>query len=291
MIQFNKSTKGMKKLHFWGELLNLLDTQMTEPTIYGWFHLLFIAITITATIVMCQCFKNPSEKTTRKILFVFAAISIVLEVYKQINYTFTYDGNKIITDYQWYAFPFQFCSTPMYVALLASFIKQTKLHNALCAYLATFSVFAGLCVYAYPEQVFIGTIGINIQTMVCHGAMIVIGIWLLYCNYIKSEHKTILYATPVFAVMIILAMIMNDVANQSGLLTRESFNMFYISPHCEPSLPVYSLVQEVVPYPFCLIIYLVAFSLAAYIILLISILLKKHPDKNKVLEKEAVLTK
>ena len=57
----------MKKLHFWGELLNLLDTQMTEPTIYGWFHLLFIAITITATIVMCQYFKNPSEKTTRKI--------------------------------------------------------------------------------------------------------------------------------------------------------------------------------------------------------------------------------
>ncbi len=261
---------------------------MTEPVIYGWFHLLFIAIVIASTIIMCKRFKNPSEKTVRNILLVFSAISIILELYKQINYTFEYDGSKIITDYQWYAFPFQFCSTPMYVALLASFIKQTKLHNALCAYLATFSVFAGLCVYAYPEQVFIGTIGINIQTMVCHGAMITVGIWLLYCNYVKSQHKTILYATPVFAVMIILATIMNEFANLSGLLSRESFNMFYISPYCEPSLPVYSIVQKAVPYPFCVLIYLFAFSIAAYIILLISILIKKRKNAKTPI-KEPVL--
>ncbi len=281
----------MKKLHFWGRLLTLLDSQMTEPVIYGWFHLLFIAIVIAATIVMCKYFKNPSEKTVRKILFIFAAVSIVFEIYKQINYTFEYDGFKIVSDYQWYAFPFQFCSTPMYVALLAAFIKIPKLHGALCAYLATFSVFAGLCVYAYPEQVFIGTIGINIQTMVCHGAMIVVGIWLLICGYVKTEHKTILYAIPVFASMIVCAIIMNEVAKYSGLLDRECFNMFYISPHCEPSLPVYSLVQEVVAYPFCLIIYLSAFSLAAYIILLISILINRKSNKNKSPKKEAVMTK
>ena len=44
--------------------------------------------------------------------------------------------------------------------------------------------------------------------------------------------------------------------------------MFFVSPYCEPSLPVYSLVQAAVPYPFCLLIYFLGFSAAAYLILL-----------------------
>jgi len=83
--------------------------------------------------------------------------------------------------------------------------------------------------------------------------MIVLGVYLLYINYIKLEHKTILKAASVFAVCVAIAMISNEIAKISGLLERETFNMFYISPYCEPSLPVYSLVQQVVPYPFCLI--------------------------------------
>ena len=51
----------------------------------------------------------------------------------------------------------------------------------------------------------------------------------------------------------------------------ETFNMFFISPYCEPSLPVYSIVQACVPYPWCLIIYILAFSLAAFLVLLAAI--------------------
>ena len=45
------------------------------------------------------------------------------------------------------------------------------------------------------------------------------------------------------------------------------FNMFYISPYCDPHLPVYSIVQQYVPFPFCLFIYIAGFSAAAGIIL------------------------
>ena len=44
--------------------------------------------------------------------------------------------------------------------------------------------------------------------------------------------------------------------------------MFFISPHCEPYLPVYSLVQEAIPFPWCLVLYVAAFTLASYLILL-----------------------
>ena len=276
-------------MNFLGRIITILDAQMTEPVMYGWFHLLFFALSILGAVALCYKFKRPDTKTIKKILLVFALVSILLEIYKQFNYTFSFDGKAITANYQWYAFPFQFCSTPMYVALLAAFIKNKKLHNSLCAYLATFSLFAGLCVMVYPEQVFIGTIGINIQTMICHGSQIALGVYLLCSGYVKSEHKTLLSAAAVFAVMVAMASVMNEIAHLSGLLERETFNMFYISPHCEPSLPVYSLVQAVVPYPWCLIIYIAVFTLAAYIILLISKASRRiFSKKQNVQEKEHI---
>ncbi len=268
-------------MHFLGNLIEILDTDMKEPELYGWFHLLFFALSIAVGILFCKLDRSGNEKFARKMIFLVSFTVLVLEVYKQFNYSFSYDGQSITADYQWYAFPFQFCSTPMYAGLLAALIKNKKVHDALCAYLATFSVFAGLCVMLYPADVFIDTVGINIQTMICHGAMLSVGIYLLYTDYVKNEHKTILKAIPVFAAFIILAMIMNEVAYFSGLLERETFNMFFISPHCEGTLPVYSTVQKYVPFPFCTVIYIAVFSFAAYLILLISMGLKKLFKKEK----------
>lgn len=268
-------------MHFLGKLINVLDKDMNTPEMYGWFHLLFVVLTVVTAITLYKAWKKPKEKTVRTIILIFSLLSILLEIYKQFNYTFSYDGNVITADYQWYAFPFQFCSTPMYIGLFAALVKNQKIHKALCNYLATFSLFGGLCVMVYPAQVFIGTIGINIQTMICHGSMVVLGIYLLCSGYIELKHKTILPAIAVFAVIIVSAIAMNETAHITGLLERESFNMLYISPYCEPSLPVYSLVQQVVPYPFCLIIYIASFSLAAYIMLLIAIGINSINNKTK----------
>ncbi len=261
-------------VEFWGKILQILDTQMPKPEMYGWFHLVWFAISILAGILLCRFFKEGTKKQARTIVLVTAILVIVLEVYKMINYTFTYEDGKIIADFQWYAFPFQFCSTPMYVGLLAGLTKKGKLHDAFCAYLATFAVFAGACVMFYPVSVFISTIGINIQTMICHGSMLSIGIYLLYTGYVKIEHKTILKALPVYAAAVGLAVIINEIAHQTGLLETETFNMFFVSPYCEPSLPVYSLVQAVVPFPWCLFIYIAGFTAGAYVILLLAMLIK-----------------
>jgi hypothetical protein len=262
-------------MNFLGKVIEFLDTGMTEPVLYGWFHILFLVITAVATVLLCKFFKEGTEKQVRTILFVTAVVVIISEIYKQINYTFSFDGNVITADYQWYAFPWQFCSTPMYVGLAAALWKKGKIHDSLCAYLASFALFAGVGVMVYPETVFIETIGINIQTMICHGSMISIGVYLLYTGYVKAEHKTAVRAMPVFAVMVALAVIMNEIAYASGLLETEDFNMFFVSPHQEPSLPVYSLIQGAVPYPWCLIIYIAGFTLAAYVMVLLAMGLKR----------------
>ena len=103
--------------------------------------------------------------------------------------------------------------------------------------------------------------------------MISVAIYLLYSGHVKLQHKTILKAMSVFACVMGIAMILNEIAFRSG--PEETFNMFYISPHFPPHLPVYSSVQAVVPFPFCTVIYFAAFSLAAYLILLTAMGVRK----------------
>lgn len=253
---------------FFQSVLSFLDASMETPQPYGWFHILWFALSFLAVIPLLRYPRKPADDHIRRVVWVTAAIVIVLEIYKQINYSFTYE-NGIAFDYQWYAFPFQFCSTPMYIGLLAGIFKKGKVHESLCAYLATYALFAGVSVMVYPVTVFVPTIGINIQTMICHGSMITIGIYLFATGYVPLKQKTVLKAIPVFAVTVTMAAIMNEIAYQAGLLETETFNMFFISPYCDPSLPVYSLIQGAVPFPWCLILYILGFTAAAEIMLLL----------------------
>ena len=265
---------------FLEEILRLFNTKMATPGLFGWFHLMWFALVILGSLGVCLMHKKWKPDVSKVLLTVSVTV-VLLEIYKQINFSFSYtDGIRF--DYQWYAFPFQFCSTPMYVGLLAGIVRKGKLHDALCAYLATFSVFAGLCVTVYPGDVFTDTVGINIQTMICHGSMIVLGVYLYYSGHVKSCWKSLWKAIPVFAVLVTTAVIMNEIAYLSGLLERELFNMFLISPHCAPSLPVYSLVQNALAFPLPLIIYILAFCAAAALILLIAMGIAALPLKKKI---------
>ena len=265
-------------MDFLNDLLCILDTRMQTPQPYGWFHLMWFAISIIFSVYLCATHKKGDDKRVRRVVFSVAIIVTILEIYKQINYSFSY-GDSINFDYQWYAFPWQFCSMPMYAGLLAGLIRKGRVHNALCAFLATYAIFAGICVMIYPNDVFISTIGINIQTMVCHGSMLPVGIYLLYSQYVKLEHKSIFPAMIVFSAFLGIAVLMNEIVYRTGFSDGETFNMFFVSPHYPPSLPVYSSVQSAVAYPWSLIIYFAAFSAAAYIILLLGIMIKNINER------------
>lgn len=256
-------------MRFLEALLQFLNTQMTQPQPYGWFHIVWLLITAAATVLAWKYGRKATGTQVRRIVLITAIVVTVLEIYKQINFTFQLDGGSITADFQWYAFPFQFCSTPMYVGLLAGLTRKGKLHHLLCAYLATYAIFAGAAVMFYPVTVFTPTVGINIQTMVCHGSMIPVGVLLYSSGYVKAEHRTIVRASCVFLAAVLIAVISNEIAYYTGLLETDVFNMFFISRHCDPSLPVYSLVQQVLPYPLCLIVYVLGFTAAGYIMLLI----------------------
>ena len=210
-------------------------------------------------------------KMTRIVVLTYSIVTILLEVYKQLNFSFNSTTGE--WHYQWYAFPFQFCSTPMYNGLIAGCVKKGKFQEFLYSYLATYALFAGLAVMFLPSDVFISTIGINIQTMICHGGMVVVGIFLFFSGMVKLEWKTILKALSVFCVLVFIALILNVIFNSTG--NTATFNMFFISPFLPCTLPLLSMIYPLVPYPIFLIIYIAGFTLAALVMLAIAIGINK----------------
>ena len=254
-------------MHIWYRILSFLNTEATEPQPYGIFHLCAFALVILIAVLLCRLRPEGEERFTRRLLTVIAILSLTAELYRQVHYGFSLENGKIIPDYRWYIFPFQFCSTPMYAALIAAIAPRGRLRNVMCAYLATYALFAGSAVMLYPVTIFTETVGINIGTVICHGSMIILGTYLLYTGYVPTDRITLRKALPVFAGCIFIAVNLNAGARLAGILEDHTFNMFFISPYCEPSLPVYTLVQENVPYPFCLLFYILGFTAAAGIVL------------------------
>jgi hypothetical protein len=255
-------------MEFFQNILRILNYSAQEPTTFGVYHIIWLVAIAVLTAVAAICGKRHSAKTVTWVVFGTAVLVAILEIYKQINYTFG-DGSGE-PSYAWYAFPWQFCSTPLYIGLLVGIFRKGRIHNALCAYLATYAVFAGAAVMIYPGDVYVEVVGINIQTMICHGSMVVIGAYLLGSGHVQLSLKSVLKAMPVFAICVSLAAIMNEVAHATGLLENHNFNMFYISPYLECTLPVYNLVHNAVPFPLNFIIYVLGFSAAACVIILIA---------------------
>ncbi len=233
-----------------------------EPQMFGHVHLICLGIMLTLIVLLCVFAKNWQEKNVKKLLLAVWLIMVITEVYKQL--VFSYNGTNDKWDFQWYAFPFQLCSSPIYVLPFYIFSKKESVKHACAAFLMTFSLFGGLATMIYPPQVFIEIIGVNVQTMIHHGLQVVIGVFLA-CYYRKNlNFKFFLKGIVVYLILFAAAMIMNFTVPH---FIDESFNMFYISMYEACTLPLLGdIVYPNVPWIVFLFIYFLGFVLIAFII-------------------------
>ncbi|MBO4277419.1 MAG: YwaF family protein [Clostridia bacterium] len=250
-------------MNFIERIIYNLSGEMERPGNYGWFHLMFIAIVIAASLFFLLKLKDCSDRTERILLLAFWAALVLFETYKQLQFSVSFnDAGTEGWDYQWYAFPYQFCDTPLYLLPFAALLKEGKARSAVKMFLATYTLFAGLVVYIYPNDVFIRTIGVDIQTMFHHGTQIVLGLFL-GARLIRSRQMKLpvfVRAIGIFVIMVAVAFALNNLV---PLITEDTFNMYYIGPVFECTLPVLSDIYAHVPYAVFLAVYVLGFTFAA----------------------------
>ncbi len=258
------------------DILKILKTTGERPTPFGAFHIFWLLVTSGVILIVCKRVETPSEKHIRRLLLIISLAVVILEIYKQIVFSFTFDGVRFIFNYKWHIFPWQFCSTPMFAGMAAAIIKNKKLHYMLCCYLSSYGLAAGLLTMATGSSLFSNIIGVNIQTMVCHGSMVVVGVFLLSSGYVKAGNETIRAAIPPFLIGAVVAMVLNQVAFLLGIPDGEVFNMYFISPYFPEDQPLLAPIRRFLPDPIFQILYLAAFTVLARLTLLLFAKRRRH---------------
>ena len=264
-------------MNLFEKLLYMLQVEMNTPKAFGWFHLMWICITIFSLLILFKLKNKYSEKQLKIVLGIYGIIALLFEVIKQLIWSFNYDSiNNIVTwDYQWYAAPFQLCTTPIFGAIICLFLKNNKIRNALLSYMAFVTILGGLITIIIPDSCFVSDTLINIHTMWLHCGSFVVSVYLIMSGTVKLKKENLINAFVVFIIFVAIAEILNITIYNMGILNGETFNMFYISPYFVSTLPVFNVLQENLPFFIYLITYIIAVCIGATTVYGISCGLKK----------------
>ena len=136
--------------------------------------------------------------------------------------------------YDWWYFPFQLCSLPMYLCLVLPFLKKGPKKAAICTFLQDFNLLGGLAALIVSE----GFRGIH-WTLTLHGyvwhlLLVCIGIFVFISGRSDLSWKGYARTLPIFFASCVLAFLINILAPGHG-----QADMFYISPYYPSTQPVF----------------------------------------------------
>ncbi len=249
----------------------VMHTSQEAPGFFSGLHLSFCLVVILTTFLLCKYCRDADEKTFRKIIGAMFIVMFIGEALKQFAYPLSIVDGEAVYDYNWTSFPFQLCSTPIYVLPIVAFLPDSKVRDAAAAYLMTYGLIGGIAVYLIPSSVFVEAIFINYQTMIHHGIQIVSGIYIVAYYRRKLGKSFYLGGLSVFAVTYTVALLLNtvfrDILIQTGRIDEETtFNMFYISPKQGMMLPSLFDAMEQIPPIVYMPGYFALLSLGAFLI-------------------------
>lgn len=224
-------------------------TRQKAPAMYGPVHIGFLIFIVFCVCFFCDLFRK--KENIVPVLAVCGVILCVMEVFKQI---FLYQTNGY---FDWWRFPFQICSIPMYLCILLPFAKG-KIRNTLFSYLDSFCLTGALFALLYPQDMLSTWPIMTIHSFVWHGILVFISA-LIITHGKEGGRKEFLQACILFLILAGIA----EIINTAGAHISEHAlpDMFYISPYTRTLQPFFFQIQELSGRNIEIIVYLVFYML------------------------------
>lgn len=170
------------------------------------------------------------ETATSHILFLSGILLAVTELYKQLFLFYRINHQS----YDWWFFPFQLCSLPMYLCLMIPFLPSGRTKTALYTFMQDYSLMGGIAALIIPDGFCHIHWTLTLHGYLWHCLLILIGL-LIYINGRSDlSRRGFLDTIPCFALSCCIATIINVWAPGHGRA-----DMFYISPYTPSSQPVF----------------------------------------------------
>ena len=168
------------------------------------------------------------HRKTDRFFFICGLFILCGEIWKQLTLTFALGGGQ----YNWWYFPFQLCSIPMYILLIYPWIRRTALKQALLAFLMCYGLLGGIAVFADTTGLHYPLPALTAFSYGWHILLIVLGICAgtVYLrlpdgHQKKAPLRPFLYATCLYLACCLAAVLVNVAFDRYGTI-----NMFYINP-------------------------------------------------------------
>ncbi len=208
---------------FMKHILYFTHLEIPLPKPYGPFHLTFLLGSILTVALFCKFFKANTNRKYDRFVFLFGVFLGLLEVYKQLYFTYIIGNGRYIFD----VLPLQLCSIPMYLCLLFPIFKSKKIKRLFSSYIFYYGTLGGIAVMLFPNSVLTEHLSINIHTLVWHTALILLGAFLYKTNYIKICFDEYNNATFLFLTLSLFALVINISAK--NFFGKNTF-LFFIGP-------------------------------------------------------------
>ena len=263
------------------EFIHFLQGKMEEPGLFSWFHLVMLIPIIAAAILIPLFFKDAKEKTYKRILLIIWIVLLIFELFKQLVLALHY-GSPSYWEYSVRDFPFSICSMVYYFVPIILFVnkeKHPKIVDTAIGYMSFITLTMGIIVCIYTKMVTSELIYINIQTLVHHGALVVLGVYIYVWNRRTITIKTFYRTLIAFGITAVIAILINVAFHPNFI------NMFFINPMRITNLPIGNIVQEKAGYPVYLIGFLATIALVTFLTYLVETSIYKAIVKKQSADK------
>ena len=176
--------------------------------------------------------RTRSEAFRLHLLFACGVFLAFSEVYKQL-FLYYIENNR---HYDWWYFPFQLCSLPMYLCLLLPFVPH-KYQRIFCTFMYNYNLLGAVMVFVDPSGLMHPYWTLTLHGFIWHILLIFIGLLIAFSRMVLPTAKGFWQSTAVFAVGCVIATIINVTSHPYG-----NADMFYITPYYATTQIVYSQI-------------------------------------------------
>ena len=233
---------------------------MEKPPAYGAFHLTFTFVGLAISLLLAWRFRKLGDKGNKILLMSFGIFLALCEIYKQLFYYYQVHDHE----YPWWIFPFQMCSVPMYLCLIAPWLKPGKVRRGIYCFMMSYNLLGGVMAFIEPSGIVHEYWTLTLHAFIWHMSLIFLGLYLGLSHRGGKTMEDFKLSAITYLVLCVIAFSLNlALQNISG----GTVNNFYIGPGNSP-LAVFKTICETLGWYVNTLLYLPAVSLGAFLLFL-----------------------
>lgn len=253
-----------------GSLQHILEYtawRMEVPPMFGAFHIAAVLVAVIIAAAGALCAKRLSVSGRIRFLAVCGWVLVIMEVYKQLFLYCVVNGGT----YDWWYFPFQLCSVPVYLCILLPFLcrgadgVRSSAAGPVFTFLAVYTFTGAAAALIIPEDYLRSYVTLTLHGFIWHGILLMISLTILLSRMADLSRRGFARATVLFLVMCAAAVCINIAVEPlmaasyaEGLIPHSYAAMFYLNPYHLSPQPLVDIIQKSAGIPLGLALYVIS---------------------------------